>query len=562
MRGMRFLLRLMSLLAFSTSIFAADSLVTRLTWLPHDSVQVRAQADSTLTAVQSRGYLGAHRMPTSGEVIDGKNAPGEIVAGDIFTFDTVDVVLEPQSETSNPVLVAVLREAVAPYLSLAASQAHMEAMRASIVSVLRREGYAFAAFTLLPAPAATNQPAHRLHLTLRVWPGSGYKFGGWVARGTRTRPEVLSRLSLLEFGESFDDARIGKGMSRLRRLGYYASVDSVALVRDTERNLLYPVLQVTDDLANRVGGLLGYDSEAEGSASSLSGFVDVHLVNVRGTARDVDFKFESRPREDGKTDREASLIYVEPWLPGLPVGLRLSGSIWLQDSLYDQIDAAAALLLDLDMSARLEITLSRQWSHDFLLMTESEAYAGGMGLKLDHRDRAPFTLSGYRIEVRTQGIRRELSGAGDSSRYLLQGFLRGESFLPLGRRWLLRSLVEAGGDWPRDPLPVRGDRFDIGGAQSLRGYREREFSTALYGFAQGELQYLLAGRGRALLFAAPGLIDRIDPVERTVWWRRVLGYGAGLALGSEAWSVGLLYALNPERRFDDGLLHVTVENRF
>lgn len=547
MRG-GMIVSVLMLWGFVTCAIAGEKSGKDLLWLSPAANRTENREDSALAAVQARGYLAAYR-------------DDDIVTGDLFTFDSIAVVIEPRTENPNLDLLKALREAITPYLGLAASLTHKQALHAAITSALREQGYAFAVFTLMPdesAPALEN----RLRLMLRVWPGSGYKFGGWVARGTRTRPEVLNRLSLLEYGETFDDARISQGMGRLRRLGYYAAVDSLALTRDTQRNLLFPVLRVTDELSNRVGGLLGYDSEAEGAGSSLSGFVDVHLDNIRGTARDFDFKFESRPREDGKTDREASLMYVEPWLPGLPMGLRLSGSIWLQDSLYDQIDAAAALLFDLDMHARLEITLSRQWSRDYLSDVESEAFAGGLGLSLDQRDRAPFTRRGYRLEMRTQGIRRVTVGDADSSRYLLQGFWRSEGFLPLGRQWLLRGLFETGGDWPRHPLPVRGDRFDIGGAQSLRGYREREFSTALYGYVNAELQYLLAGGGRVLIFAAPGLIDRIDPVERSVWWRRVFGYGAGLTLGSEAWSLGLIYALNPERRFSDGLLHVTVENRF
>jgi outer membrane protein assembly factor BamA len=494
------------------------------------------QNDSAVQSSINQGYLLADRQK------------GEMIAGPLFYLDSLAI----QASATLPDLNLRL----SGFNGFPVSKEHLDGLRASIVQILKEQGFPFASFTLQPASPIPGslRPATSLVLELNIQAGFGYKLGGLLARETRTQPEVLLRLSHLQYGENFDEMRLHQGLARLRRLGYFETVDSLGLVRDPNRNIIFPALRIGDAKSNRVGGLLGFDSEAKNE--KLSGFVDVHLVNVHGTARDFDFNFESRPQLGGLSDREAKVKYLEPWLPGLSLGLRLSGSILLQDSIYDQLDGAVALLQDLDFRSRLEITFSRQWALDRIMNHESEAIAGGITFLWDARDQVPFTLRGSRLETKISGIQRIL---GDSSIYLTQSKVHWESFFPCFSRLLLHLRLEGGGDWPRFPLVERGDRFDLGGARSLRGYREREFSTDLYAYSDAELQWLLGGKGRLLLFTSPGLVDK---QETTVDWRRVLGYGAGFEIGSSTWVIGLLYALNPARSWGQGLLHITVENRF
>ena len=102
-----------------------------------------------------------------------------------------------------------------------------------------------------------------------------------------------------------------------------------ALFRDSTRNLLYPSLALTDLQGNRLSGILGYDSEKKGGAG-VEGYVDVHLINLRGTARDLDFSFESKRTGEAADTREIRVAYTEPWLLSTRVGARLDGNITLE----------------------------------------------------------------------------------------------------------------------------------------------------------------------------------------------------------------------------------------
>src|SRR4029078_1598120 len=105
-------------------------------------------------------------------------------------------------------------------------------------------------------------------------------------------------------------------------------------------NLIYPGLALTDLKGNRLSGILGYDSEKKGG-DGLNGYLDIHLINLRGTARDLAFAFDSRTSaaadaggQGAAGRKDAKLGYVEPWLLSTRVGARLDLSAAIEDSVY------------------------------------------------------------------------------------------------------------------------------------------------------------------------------------------------------------------------------------
>lgn len=385
--------------------------------------------------------------------------------------------------------------------------------------------------------------------------GEGFAHGGLRAFGSRTTPETLDRLSLLRFGEEFSETRLRLALARLSRYGYYEAVVPTGLYRDSVRNLIYPGLALSDLKGNRLSGILGYDSEKKGD-DGLNGYLDIHLINLRGTGRDLDFAFESRPSGAEAGRKDAKLAYVEPWVLTSQVGARLDLAAAIEDSVYQELRGDLTLFQDLDFRSRVFIALGRQYNRDYAADTRSDAQIAGIGFQYDARDRVPSTLRGARWSARVNAVRR---AADDSSRFLAQTIDEVGLWANAGR-WVFHCLLTGATDWPLERHPDRGDLFELGGANSLRGFREREFLTDAYAYANLEIQFLLAPGSRAAVFAVPGLIDRVG--EGEIWWRRVLGYGAGLESGSKDWTFGISYALNPDRAIGDGFVHLRVTNNF
>ncbi len=453
-------------------------------------------------------------------------------------------------------------EAFAPrrFIGAEASRANLEALQERARRHYLDTGFPFAELLAEATPDASGLPF--VDVTFRARRGGAYKLALPRVSETRTRPETVLRLALWEEGEDFDQSRIERGLQRLRRSGYFDSAEWTGMFRDPARNVLYPQLRLPDARVNTVGGLLGYDTEAADGASSLTGFLDVRLVNILGTARDLSFTFDNRTGYE----REVQAAYVEPWILGLPVGARAEFGFLQQDTLFWEWNQDLVFFRDLNFNSRVEASFGAQGNNDALAGLGTRAWRSGVRLLFDGRDRAPFTRAGYRADAGLTGLRRELedtgeagaAGAGDSTYYLVQAVVAGEVWRPLGARAGMRLGLRAATNWPLDRLN-RGEIHYVGGTRSLRGYREREFQTNAYALGDAEL-YLWAGRrGRLFAFASPGLVNQLtgayDP-------RGVLGYGSGIELSQGDWSMLLSYALNPDRTFGDGLLHIAVENRF
>jgi len=379
-------------------------------------------------------------------------------------------------------------------------------------------------------------------------PGRPTSWGGVRLLDTHTQPDVAQRLALWKIGEPYNEDRLALGMNRLRRTGYYQSVEMAGLFRDSTLNLIYPALRLPDLQDNELSGLLGYDSKAQ-SSGQLTGYVDLHLINLFGTARDLDFTYNSQP---GST-REAHLAYFEPWILGTSLGLKLQVDFLQQDSTYWEWNRNLILVQELSFTSRMEIQVGDQQNSNVGVQTY--ALRSGLSLIFDGRDRVPLTASGYLIQIGATGVRRE---TGDSLYYLAQGVEDAQTWIPLSPRFGVKLALHSATNFPLNRLNL-GDLYYVGGANSLRGYEEREFPTNAYAYGQFELQSWLGRKGRLFVFADPGVINHLVGEYN---FRRVLGYGVGIELSKGDWGLSLSYALSLERGPSDGLLHVGVDNKF
>ena len=494
-------------------------------------VSLHAQTDSAISQAIAAGYWDAE---------EGKER------GTIFTLGTVSV--------RNPQDSLLDGYSIEPWIGAIANQKNLISIQDAMQTYLLNHGFPFATFTSDAKVDSLGRPL--VYLTLTLISGDAFKLGGIRTLETRTRPDVVRRLGLWKVGEPYSQDRLEQGLTRLRRTGYFESVDRSGLFRDSTRNLLYPSFRLPDARANRVGGVLGYDSKAP-KENRLGGYLDVHLINLFGTARDFDFGFESRTQ----TEREARLAYVEPWLLHLSLGLRLELNYLQQDSSFWEWNRNAVFFQDLGFKSRVEMGLGLQDNYEAAVPSvssrrQSEAIQSSIRLIIDNRDRVPLTFSGYRTEIGFTGWRRE---EGDSSYFVVQSQWSGETWLPFSQKGGLKLTLRSATNLPLKGRFNRGELYTVGGSRSLRGYREREFLTNAYALGDAEFYTWLNRRSRLFAFISPGLVNRL---EGDYYWRQVLGYGAGIELAKGDWSLAVSYALNPERSFGDGFLHMRVDNRF
>ncbi len=493
-----------------------------------------AAADSTGTVAgaMAQGYLGARVDSISG-----------MVRGPFFSLGDIQV-------HSGPGFTAA-QIGVATFSGQPATERNLKDIGDRIRAYLLDNGHPFA---MVSMDFSTREDKAALDLDIVIEAGDGYKYGGIKYSGSRIRPDVLERLSLLHFGETFSQARLRLALAKLGRTGYFEAIVPGTLFRDSSRNLIYPSVALADLKGNRLSGILGYDSEQKGG-NGLNGYLDIHLINLRGTARDLDFNFESKQTGQDRSDKEARLAYTEPWLLGTPIGMKVNLQVSLEDSVYDERSGGLDFFQDLDFHSRYLVSFARQFNHEFQSTERSTADIAGLGFQYDARDQVPATLNGVKFSIRVNGLHRDL---GDSTYFLVQNINELALWGNLGR-WVAHAVLSESGNWPLAGRTNRGELYALGGANTIRGFREKEFLTNLFAYGNFEIQFLLAPRSRASVFVVPALINKLDG---DVTWRREIGYGVGLDSGAKDWVFGISYALNPDRSVGNGFLHMSVTNNF
>ena len=117
---------------------------------------------------------------------------------------------------------------------------------------------------------------------------------------------------------------------------------------------------------------------------------------------------------------------------------------------------------------------------------------------------------------------------------------------------------------------LRGDNFEIsdlyflGGANTLRGYRENQFSGNRVLWSNLEYRYLLTKRTFAFLFFDTGYYLRNEnalyDIEKTSAFKT--GYGFGLNIETSLGILGVSFALGNGDSFSEGKIHFGIVNEF
>ena len=133
-------------------------------------------------------------------------------------------------------------------------------------------------------------------------------------------------------------------------------------------------------------------------------------------------------------------------------------------------------------------------------------------------------------------------------------------YIGLAPRWTcalgvhLRSLA--------DSSSVAYETYRLGGYNSLRGYREDEFSSWRLGWASLELRYLISSQARIYLFYDHGLLAR----DKNSLRADLLAPGLGIKLRTRLGILSIEYALgyreNGFADFSAGMVHIGLESNF
>lgn len=365
------------------------------------------------------------------------------------------------------------------------------------------------------------------------------RFSGRV----ETRQHLLKRLLGLRLGVPYSETETRKRIARF-------AADPLLTVRDwqirrTDRDFWLDI-SLQEQKANRVFGSAAWSAEYH----ELVGQFDLDLANLFGTRRAAKLNWQGSP---GRQD--FSFSYTEPWVLGTNIDARADVRHRLRDTSYAATNLGLTGRVGLNQTLALDFETGWELIAAGVGMRSARTWWIGSGLSADNRDSRANPTRGAWGSISTRFGARTLDSTGRQN--LVRGLLDVTGIVPFSGRLNLSLAGHLRSLFASDTV-FDYDRYELGGANSLRGYREGELRTALGAWLNTELRYLVGSLSRLYPFFDVALL------QESGTWRPRAAYGAGLRIGSRLGVVGLDYGVpirlgaSPLR----GKLHFSLQTEF
>jgi outer membrane protein assembly factor BamA len=429
---------------------------------------------------------------------------------------------------------------------------------ARLVAAYEARGFPAARATVLDF----TRTGAAVDLFVRVFEGDST-----IVRALEFENAHLTRRSVMEksmgnvVGVPYNRARLAQARQRLMDLGVFTFVGEPRVEPMGEGGARV-VVPVEEARANTFDGAVGY----QGDTKTLTGLANVRLDNLGGSARQGELFWEGR----GRGRSEFRVRYVEPLL----FGLNLKGEVLLsqfnEDTTYARTRIAGRFTFGIGGGGRLFLTAARDRTVletgpvEHATATTTEA-----GFELDRRDNPFVPRRGRRSGCRAARSSRPRRCAPTARARTRR---RSSWPMPSARRTArpggsagARGELEGGLRLSNEPVVPVYDLDFVGGATTLRGYREGEFQVARWAVVRLEYGVFTAETGRVFAFLDQGVLDRpfldeAGEAQNTTLYRA--GYGIGIEAPLTLGRLGLTLGYGKGDGPLDGKLHVRLTSRF
>ncbi|MBI4534901.1 MAG: BamA/TamA family outer membrane protein [Ignavibacteriae bacterium] len=431
-------------------------------------------------------------------------------------------------------------------------------------------GYAFAQCRITRMVENVGEENNTIDLTLTIDEGQRVTIDEIRVEGNKeTDPSVVVRETRLSFGEIYNPIKVNAIRQRLNRLNIFADVSEPELyIREKKGGLL---IKVQEGNTNTFDGVIGYiPAGSTGQSGYVTGLASVSMRNLFGTGRKFSFRWH---RED-RFSQDLGFRYLEPWVFGLPANVGGGFAQRQQDTSYVRrvFDLKTELMLSEELSVSLlfgsenvipsaDTTINRVF--------RSSTITFGAELQYDTRDDFYSPTSGATYRTDYQYGRKKISGIPASlasqvaSRVTVQKFtLDLDFFLSTFSRQVLAFGLH--GRELQSGHVEEGEMFRLGGARTLRGYRENQFLGSRLAWANTEYRFLLARRSFLYGFIDTGYYFRPADDARSIPKSDAFkyGYGIGVQLETGLGNLGVSFALGQGDSFSNGKIHFGLINEF
>lgn len=383
----------------------------------------------------------------------------------------------------------------------------------------------------------------------------------------KTKADLVVRMSGLKTGETYRGDMLRDAYLRLKSSGVFQDVTYPKLRVSSDGGGVDAVVVVSETKrSNSFTGVLGYAAAEDGGEDQLSGLVRLQLNNIGGTLKDLHAFWTN----DGRGRSETRLGYRDRFFLGRLFTAGVSLEQIGQDTLYTWQSAGLEAgrpagrlgrnLLGVSASVNADRNV---FSEGPLLRSWRFRLATGISLVRGDSYNNTFVDAETRFTfARKRSYYRESDESATTNQYIVE--FEGDGSIGFyGALSLYLGVVYRGLDSGEPDVPL-SEQFYIGGARTLRGYRENQFHGPRVATTRTELRLGHSPDENLYLFVDTGYIQQVTAVESVVVRSDLFktGFGFGLRSRSQIGIVGLSFGLGEEVSLGRAKVHILLEQNF
>lgn len=454
------------------------------------------------------------------------------------------------------------------------NSANIESVLGEILDFYENNGYPFANVKIESVEFAddSTKENHLANLHLLVDEGTKSTIDKIEITGnTKTKDYVIIRALQMQAGEKYSQNIIDVIPEKLNRLRFFDTVEQPTFYFNSKQQGVLRI-NIKEKETNYFDGIAGYVPAANDKESGFfTGFVNVNMRNLFGTGRAVAFRWQ----QENRSSQELELHYLEPWLFGFPFNFegnifqRKQDSTYVQRNLEGRLEFLATHEISASVIVNTESTIPTELASGVFTVYNSSAFTSGVNLKIDSRDDFYSPTSGLLFNSAYKFTSKKINGpvqfitAGTNTRTNLQ---RIEFDFVIFKQFFNRQIAAFGihGRELRGSNTEFSDLYFLGGTNSLRGYKERQFQGNRILWSNLEYRLLLSRRSFAFLFFDSGYFLRNEDVVKNIAESSSFktGYGFGLNIETGLGVLGISFALGKGDSFSQGKIHFGIINEF
>ncbi len=374
-----------------------------------------------------------------------------------------------------------------------------------IIREYRDQGHFFT--SVRPRVGARDTLTGSVPLTYAITEGSPVQVAAVQIEGTRsTKNFVVNREVLLDPGDTLTEEARRESQRRLYTTGLFRSV-AVTVGDVTPDSTGATVLVTVNELPRRyIGTGIGVAGDSEEQ-------IDMRLHtsaqwghrNLYGTGRAIELSASADLQVITAWDllqRELGLRYVEPWFWGSRTPLTAFFSLRPRSyTSYTVQEAAAEIGVSHEFNRRTRGYLNFAYrivdtEVPIEAITSKDELRGfNAMIERDSRDNILSPTGGSLTRLTVSGYGGPLGGGATYG----VGMFSWSRYMPTGQRAVMATRIRLGAALPAagEEVPIF-DRFFLGGATSVRGYRERQLGPVNVSAGSGGGQVFQTRGGQAM----------------------------------------------------------------